>query len=700
MSEPAARAPYTLWQLVRYALKLGSIGFGGPVALIGYMYRNLVEQRQWISEADYKEGLILAQLMPGPLAAQLAMYLGYVHYRVRGATAVGIAFVLPSFFMVVALGWLYVRFGGLAWMQAVFYGVGAAVIGIIAMSAYKLTARNIRSDKLLWAIFLVSGTVTAVTASEIVWVFLLGGVLVWLVRAPPKLLRGAGTAPAVAAVLPLAAAYDWPLLWQILGFFAKAGAVVFGSGLAIVPFLYGGVVTDHHWLDEKQFVDAVAVAMITPGPVVITVGFIGFLVAGLPGAAAAAVGTFLPCYLFTVLPAPYFKKHGKRPGIVAFVDGATAAAIGTIAGSVVVLGRRSITDLPTLLIALAAVGVLWRLKKAPEPAIVAAAALAGLLLFPLSGRADGAASQMPLSVVADMPLTGDTTRWDYASLDPRSHRLFLAHLGDSVVTVFDTRANRVVADIPGIGHVHGVLVVPELNRVYASATRTDEVVAIDADTLKVIARMPGGAYPDGMAYAPPAHKLYVSDETGETETVIDTRSNRRVATIPLGGEVGNTQYDPVTGHIFVNVQSRRQLVEIDPATDAIVARNDLPGAKGNHGLLIEASRRLAFIACEGNDKLLVLDLNSRQIRATFGIGHDPDVLAYDAGAALLYVASESGTVSLLAVGDGAARMVWQGKLALDAHVVAVDPESHRAYFPLEEMHGQPVLRIMEPKALR
>jgi len=376
---------YSLWQLVLYALKLGSIGFGGPVALVGYMYRDLVERRKWIAESDYKEGLTLAQLMPGPMAAQLAMYLGFVHYRVRGATAVGIAFVLPSFFMVVALGWLYVRFGGLTWMQAVFYGVGAAVIGIIAMSAWKLTTKNIGKDPLLWAIFLFCAALTAITGSEFILVFLAGGVLVWLVRAPPKALRGSSTIPAVAAFVP-AAGFNWPLLWQILGFFTKAGAFVFGSGLAIVPFLYGGVVTEHHWLNDKQFVDAVAVAMITPGPVVITVGFIGYLVAGFPGALAAAVGTFVPCYLFTIIPAPYFKKHGKRPAIVAFVNGATAAAIGTIAGSVIVLGRRSVIDLPTLLIALAAVGLLWKFKKVNEPVIVTAAALLGLLLFPLFGQ--------------------------------------------------------------------------------------------------------------------------------------------------------------------------------------------------------------------------------------------------------------------------------------------------------------------------
>ena len=376
------RPIYSLRQLVLYALKLGTVGFGGPVALVGYMYRDLVEQRRWISEADYKEGLALAQLMPGPLAAQLAMYLGYVHYRNSGATLVGIAFVLPSFVLVLALGWLYVHFGGLGWMQAVFYGVGASVIGIIAMSAYKLTGRNIGRDKLLWPIYLVSASVTAVTASETVWVVLGAGLLVWLVRAPPSVLKGGGTTYSIAALALLSLGVDWPVLAQIGVFFAKAGAFVFGSGLAIVPFLYDGVVSERHWLSEQQFVDAVAVAMITPGPVVITTGFIGYLIAGLPGAVVAAIGTFLPCYLFTVLPAPHFKKYGQQPAVIAFVDGATAAAIGTITGAVIVLGRRSIVDLPTMLLAVFTMALLWRWKKLPEPVLVAAAAGIGLLIFP------------------------------------------------------------------------------------------------------------------------------------------------------------------------------------------------------------------------------------------------------------------------------------------------------------------------------
>jgi chromate transporter len=378
---------YTMWQMIVYMLRLGALGFGGPVALVGYMHRDLVESRKWVSEADYKEGLALSQLAPGPLAAQLAIYLGYVHYRLLGATLVGIAFVIPSFIIVIALGWAYVRFGGLPWMQAVFYGVGAAVIGIIVMSAKKLTEKSIGKDKLLWAIYAVLAIVTITTESEIAWLFIAAGVLVWIWRAPPKWLqRGNANALAVTQLPVLSSLYataDLPLLGQIAAFFAKAGAFVFGSGLAIVPFLYGGVVTEHQWLTEKQFVDAVAVAMITPGPVVITVAFIGYLVAGMSGATVAALATFLPCYLFTIIPAPYFKKYGKVPGVVAFVDGITAAAIGAIAGSVIVIAKRTIIDFPTALVAICTIALLWKFKKLQEPVVVVAAAVSGLIIYPL-----------------------------------------------------------------------------------------------------------------------------------------------------------------------------------------------------------------------------------------------------------------------------------------------------------------------------
>ena len=380
---------YSLSQLVAYSLKLGSLGFGGPVALVGYMHRDLVERRRWISEADYREGLTLAQLAPGPLAAQLAIYLGFVHYRLLGATLVGLAFVIPSFVMVVALGWAYRMYQGLDWMLAVFYGVGAAVIGIIAYSAFKLTRNTLRGSPLLWGIYATAATITIVTKTEKVALFFAAGLLVWVVRLKPW--RRA-TVPRIAAIAPLVLAPTVTgvtapqSLVTLLLFFAKAGSFVFGSGLAIVPFLYGGVVHEHHWLTDRQFLDAVAVAMITPGPVVITVAFIGFLVAGFPGAVVAGIGMFLPCYLFTVIPAPHFKKHGKNPHVLAVVDGVTAAAIGAITGAVVVLGERSVIDVTTAVLCLVSLAILWRFKQVPEPVIVAVTGVLGFFLYPHAGR--------------------------------------------------------------------------------------------------------------------------------------------------------------------------------------------------------------------------------------------------------------------------------------------------------------------------
>jgi chromate transporter len=380
-SAPVEVAPCSLRELLVYFLQLGTFGFGGPIALVGYMQRDLVEERRWISKQDYVEGLALAQLAPGPLAAQLAIYLGWVRAGTLGATLVATAFILPSFVMVMVLSALYLRFGGLPWMEGAFYGIGAAVIALIGRSAYKLARTTIGKDRLFGGLFVTSALITAWTESEIAWIFLVAGVLALVVKAPPAFLRSS-----TPSLIP------WPWLvtglhgsapdqlFTLLWYFGEAGAFVFGSGLAIVPFLHAGVVNEFHWLTERQFVDAVAVAMITPGPVVITVAFIGYLVAGPIGGVAAAIGVFLPCYLFVVIPATYFRRWVADPSVKAFVDGVTAAAAGAIAGAAFVLGRRAIVDFPTAAIAATVLLIIVRMKNAPEPVVIAAAGAVGLLI--------------------------------------------------------------------------------------------------------------------------------------------------------------------------------------------------------------------------------------------------------------------------------------------------------------------------------
>ncbi|RLT36169.1 MAG: chromate efflux transporter [Chloroflexi bacterium] len=381
-------------ELVLYFLKLGTIGFGGPAALVGYMRRDLVELRKTVDEDTYNLGLALAQIMPGPLAAQTAIAIGYFQGGVLSATLVGLAFIVPSFLMVIGLSVAYVAYGGLPWMQALFYGIGAVVIAIIAVAAYRLARGTNKRDPLLWGVFGVLFVATVWSGAELAALFLLAGLVVVCVRAWPgprsAILLALGVVALSAAIwwlerfLLTASAGDrgGNVLLQILLFFTKAGSFVFGSGLAIVPFLQQGVVHDLGWLTEHQFVDAVAVALITPGPVVITVAFIGYLVAGLSGATLAAVGIFLPVYVFTIVPAPWFQRHRDNAQLRAFVSGTTAAASGAIAGAVLVLGGRSIVDVPTALIAGVGLVLLWR-YRVQEPILVVGAGVAGLLVWPL-----------------------------------------------------------------------------------------------------------------------------------------------------------------------------------------------------------------------------------------------------------------------------------------------------------------------------
>jgi len=373
--------PVGLWELVAYFLRLGSSGFGGPIALAGYMHRDLIPRR-WISEDEYREGLAFSQMMPGPLAAQLAMWIGFIRHGVAGASLVGIVFILPTFLIVLVISYLYVAYHGLSAVQALFYGIGPAIIAIVALSALRLARTTVGSDRRLWAIFAAVALITVVARAEIALLFVVAGLIGVLLYTPPGTWRRQG--PAVSGLFSVPAlvgiSLSIPVLLELCAFFIKAGAFTFGSGLAIVPFLHQGVVLQHHWLNEREFLDAVAVGIITPGPVVITAAFVGFLVAGFWGALVAAAAVFLPVYLFVLFVGRYIIRYREKPAVKGFVKGATSSASGAIAWAAVILGEGSITDPATAMIGVVSLLVLWRFKV-PEPLLIGIAAAAGLFLY-------------------------------------------------------------------------------------------------------------------------------------------------------------------------------------------------------------------------------------------------------------------------------------------------------------------------------
>ena len=304
-------------------------------------------------------------------------------------------------------------------------------------------------------------------------------------------------------------------------------------------------------------------------------------------------------------------------------------------------------------------------------------------------------SSLPLEHVSDIVLPGPAARFDYLSFEVSRRRLFVANMGADRVLAIDVETGKVhtISDMPD---VHGVLAVPSVGRVYATVTARNQLVAIDIDTFKPITSAPTGRYPDGIAFVPHPQTLYVSDKLGHSDTVIAGPTHRRIDTIDLGGEVGNTQYDPVSRHVFVNVGSSGELVEIDPDTHKVITRHRLEGARGNHGLYIESDQHLAFIACEDNDRLIVFDLDTGKQTGTFPVGAGPDVLAFDPALHLLYVASESGVVSMFREQDKQLVKIGEDRLAPAAHSVAVNPLTHEVYFPLRDVGGRPVLRVMRP----
>lgn len=345
------------------------------------MEHELVGKRGWVTKEEYVRGLAFSKLAPGPFATQLALYIGYIRSKTLGATLVGIAFILPSFTMVVGLAELYIHYGALPWISSAFYGISAAVLGIMVRSAYKLARTALGKKYILWIIFGLSAVTTALLEGEPIWMLIGAGVTNFFYVKRDSFtfsgkLRSFLPAYFPAALPMLSSSHSFMDLFL---YFIQAGAVVFGSGLAIVPFLYGGVVQEHHWLTNQQFVDAVAVSMITPGPLVITVAFIGYLVSSFTGAIAAALGVFLPVYVFVVFLTPLYERIAKHTGVAAFIMGVTAATTGAIAGSLVNLGRHSLTDIPSISIAIITAIILFKFKI-PEPIIVLVAACVGLMI--------------------------------------------------------------------------------------------------------------------------------------------------------------------------------------------------------------------------------------------------------------------------------------------------------------------------------
>jgi chromate transporter len=396
--DQATARPPGFASFVRYFLGLGTWGFGGPIATVGYMQRDLVERRHWMTRADFVDGVALGQAMPGPLAAQVAMWVGFLRRGTFGALAVATAFIMPSFLLVLTIAAIYARYSGLPIVQSLFYGIAPVVIAIIAVAAWKLARLTNKKDRRLWGISIILMLTTAISGAEIAYLFIASGLLMLVWDAPPTWPRlrrnrppGPGTPPTAARALAAPAAltaarHSWVILAASSGtlvalglFFAKAGAFIFGSGLAIVPFLREGVVVQHHWLTSSQFLDAIAMGLITPGPVVITATFIGYLVGGLAGAIIATVAIFTPIYLGVVIPGRWFIRHRANKQVKAFVSGATAAAAGAIAGAVTVLARQAITDWKTALIGTSALVLLlkWKIK---EPYLVALGAAAGIIL--------------------------------------------------------------------------------------------------------------------------------------------------------------------------------------------------------------------------------------------------------------------------------------------------------------------------------
>ena len=382
----AERAQPTLLQFVAYFLRLGALGFGGPVALANFMRRDLVETRGWLTVEEYENGLALAAACPGPLAYQLGVYCGYVRFGVTGGLAIAVAFGFAPFVIVTIAAWLYVRFAGNWQLRALFYGIAPVVVALIVKACWNLGKRTLRDDRLAWVFAIVACAITVILQRELAPMFVTAGLLGTIVFARKKAAPAPAPAPAAtsarAMVLgPAAAGVFSGTTAKLFLFFFKTGLLVFGSGLVIVPFLKTQVVDQYHWLGNRAFLDSVAIGMISPGPVVITATFVGFLLNGVVGALAATIGIFSPPVLFTVLATPLIIRYAKHPYVAGFIRGVGVTVVGVLVGTTWLVGKEAIGDWLTAAIAIGSLLVIIFLEKVPEPAVIAAGGIIGLLAY-------------------------------------------------------------------------------------------------------------------------------------------------------------------------------------------------------------------------------------------------------------------------------------------------------------------------------
>jgi chromate transporter len=687
--------PGPLRELAVTFLRLGLTAFGGPAAHIALMQDEFVRRRGWVTAEEFLDLVGAASLIPGPSSTEVAIFLGHRRAGLAGLVLAGTCFILPAALIVTALAWAYVRFGALPSGAGLLRGVEPVVVAILAQALWAFGRTALKSAWLALVGAAVLGLALA-GASPLLLLVLAGAASLAVRRRP-------GALPAVAAPLaPLAlaapTAAGGATVGQLFLVFLKAGSVVFGSGYVLLAFLRGDLVERLGWLTEAQLVDAVAVGQVTPGPVFTTATFIGYVLQGPVGALAATVAIFLPSFALVALSGPLLPRLRRSAAAGAFLDGVNAASVGLMASAGVALARVAVTDALGAAIALGSLLLLVRRRVGTTWLVLAGAALGLAAAWPAAGLGVVGAQDALLAPEVDVELPGAAGRFDYQAVDAARGHLILTHLGDDEVLVVRLADGSLVRRLPGIPTPRGVAVAEEAGLCFVTSA-PDRLVVIDAGSLAVLRRVATGRAPDGVSWDPAHGVVAVSDQRDGAVSLIAGAGQGVRRQVHLGVETGNVVQDAPRGRFWVTVVQAAppdQLVSIDPVSAEVDARIDLPGCDGAHGLRLHPDGRSALVACEANARLLRVELATGVI-ASVRVAASPDVLAIDPGLGRLYVATERADLVVFDLGRPGLVELGRVHVGDRAHSVAVDPATHRVYFPLQAgPRGRPVLRIMRP----